>query len=143
MPVWRVTINKVKAERLPSTTEGMTVEVKPSLRNAEVEKAGNAELIKVEYVLNADYKPGIGQIEIGGHIYFLGLDPKKVMKDNTIIDPDIVRQAYQRIFVEPMVLAINLAKDLTLPLPVRMPEITVDASAVGKSPKAGKASKKK
>jgi len=138
MPVWRVTINKVKAERSPATTEGMTVEVKPSLRDAEVEKAGNAELIKVEYLLKAQYQPNIGQIEVGGHIYFIGLDPKKVLKDDVVIDPDVVRQAYQRIFVEPMVLAIGLAKDLTLPLPVRMPEITVDDSAIKKAQKSKK-----
>lgn len=127
MPVWRVTINNVRAERGSATSEGMTVEVKPSLKKAEIEKAGKAELIKVEYVLRAEYRPSVGSIEVGGHIYFVGLDANKVMGSGTIKDPEIIRQAYQRIFVEPMVIAIGLAKDLALPLPVRMPEVTVEA----------------
>lgn len=141
MPVWRVTINNVRAKRTPGKAEGITVEVKPALKEAKVEKAGKADLIKVEYGLKANYKPGVGSIDVGGHIFFIGLDPKEVMEDDRISDPEIVRQAYQRIFVEPMVAAIDLAKEMKLPLPVRMPEVSIKGPAVEKKDQKTKETK--
>ncbi|MBR9689597.1 MAG: hypothetical protein GOV01_01715 [Candidatus Altiarchaeota archaeon] len=133
MPVWRVTINDVKAERKDKVPKGMTVEVKPSLLKAEKEKAGEVNLVKAEYKLSCLYQPDFGAIEVAGHIYFIDVDADKVLENGRIIDPEVVRQAYQRIFVEPMVTAIGLAKELLLPLPVRMPEIKIEA--VGKKSK--------
>lgn len=129
MPVWRVTIDEVKASRAKKIPKGMTVEVKPSLTKTETEKAGDLQLVKVDYSLSAKYQPSVGSIEVSGSIYFIGLDPKKAVKGGKLIDVDAVRQAYQRIFVEPMVLAIGLAKELMLPLPVRMPEIKVESAS--------------
>jgi len=126
MPVWRVTIEDVKANRSEKIPKGMTVEVKPALLGAEAEKAGELQLVKVGYKLSANYKPNVGSIEVGGSIYFIGLDAKKVIKKGKLVDAEAARQAYQRIFVEPMVLAIGLAKELLLPLPVRMPEVKVE-----------------
>ena len=133
MPVWRVTINDVKAERKDKVPKGMTVEVKPSLLKAEKEKAGEVNLVKAEYKLSCLYQPEFGKIEVGGHIYFIDIDSDKALENGRIVDPEVVRQAYQRIFVEPMVTAIGLAKELLLPLPVRMPEIKIEA--VGKKAK--------
>lgn len=126
MPIWRVTVEDVKANRAEKVPTGMTVEVKPTLGKAKTEKAGDLQLVKVEYNLVANYQPKVGSIEVGGSIYFIGLDAKKALKGDKLSDAQAARQAYQRIFVEPMVLAIGLAKELLLPLPVRMPEVKVE-----------------
>jgi hypothetical protein len=136
MPIWRVTIDDVKANKAEKVPTGMTVEVKPTLGKAEGEKAGDLQLVKVGYNLLANYKPSVGSIEVGGSIYFIGLDAKKAIKGGKLVDAEAARQAYQRIFVEPMVVAIGLAKELLLPLPIRMPEVKIE-------PVEGKKSKKK
>jgi hypothetical protein len=141
MPVWRVSINSVKASRTEKPPQGMTVEVKPALKEAKTEKAGETELVRAKYSLKADYKPDVGSIEVAGDIYFVGLD-KGDLKDGRIVNPEVLRQAYQRIFIEPMVVAISLAKELTLPLPVRMPEVKVEAAVQAARAKT-KAKKKK
>ena len=126
MPIWRVTIEDVKANRAEKVPTGMTVEVKPKLGKAVTEKAGDLQLIKVGYNLSANYEPKVGGIEVAGSIYFIGLDPKKAIKDGKLKEAEAARQAYQRIFVEPMVVAIGLAKELLLPLPIRMPEVKIE-----------------
>ena len=140
MAIWRVTINDIKASRKDNLPGGMTVEVKPSLIGAGVEKAGQVELVKAEYKLSCKYQPDFGLIEITGNIYFIDVDAKKVLKDGKIVDTEIIRQAYQRIFVEPVVMAIGIAKELLLPLPIKMPEIKVEQSAaeITKKKKKGK-----
>ncbi|MBR9680529.1 MAG: hypothetical protein GOU98_01740 [Candidatus Altiarchaeota archaeon] len=129
MAIWRVTVDNIKANRKDSLPTGMTVEVKPSLTSAGVEKAGEVELVKAGYKLSCKYQPDFGQIEVSGNIYFIDVDPKKILKDGKIVDTEIIRQAYQRIFVEPVVIAIGIAKELLLPLPIKMPEIKVEKSA--------------
>jgi hypothetical protein len=138
MPIWRATIDSVKAERSKDVPQGMTVEVKPALLKAEVEKAGNSKLVKVDYRLLASYEPKVGMIEIGGSLYFIGVDADKVLKDGKITDIEMIRQAYQRIFLEPTVVAISLAKELMLPLPVKMPEVRVEEAPIEGKKEKGK-----
>ena len=126
MAVWRVTITKVNGWRAEKLPESVKVEVKPAILEAKAEKAGNAELLRVDYRLSAKYEPKAGLIEVEGAMYLVGVDPEKVLKDGGITDPEIVRQVYQRMFLEPMVLAIGMAKEMLLPLPVRMPEVRVE-----------------
>ncbi len=132
MPIWRVTIDSIKGERAPKVLKGITVEVKPSLIKAEIEDAGKTKLVRTDYKLVAKYSPDVGKIEIGGSIYFINVDPKKVMEKGKLKDVELIRQAYQRIFLEPMVTAIGLAKELRLPLPVKMPEVKVEAEPAKK-----------
>lgn len=144
MPVWRVSINEVNAERSEKSVQGITVEVKPYLGKASIEKAGNTELVKVEYQLTAKYQPDVGSIEVGGDMFFMGLDTDEDLKKGRIVNTEVIRQGYSRIFVEPMVVAIDLAKELKLPLPVRMPEVNVRKPDVsGKEKKNKKKGKKK
>ena len=126
MPIWRNTINKVSAERGDVTSSQMQVEVSPKIGKAKMEKAGDSELLKVPYTLNINYGDA-GKIVVGGDMYFVG-ESSEVLKDGTLQDPELIRQVYQRLFIEPMVLAISLAKDLVLPLPVQMPQVKVEQS---------------
>jgi|GEM_PF-3512980 len=126
MAIWRVTINNIKANRKDSIPGGMTVEIKPALTGAKVEKAGEVNLVRADYTLSCKYQPDFGEISVSGSIFFIDVDPKTVIKDGKIIDTEIIRQAYQRIFVEPVVMAIDIAKELLLPLPVKMPAIKVE-----------------
>ncbi len=126
MPVWRVAITKVEAKRKDKLPEKVTVEVKPAILKAQVEEAGTAKLVRVDYRLRVDYQPDVGHIEIGGAMYLIGMDAEKVVENNNLTDPEAVRMVYQRMFLEPMVMAINIAKELLLPLPVRMPEVKVE-----------------
>ena len=126
MPIWRVTVTDVKAKREDKLPQGMTVEVSPALEGASTEKAGDTELVRVDYRFRANYQPSAGSIEVAGSMYFIGLDAKKVLKDGKLVDTEVIRQAMQRIFVEPAVIAISLAKELLLPLPVKMPEVKVE-----------------
>jgi len=93
MSIWRVTINSVKGERAPKVQKGITVEVKPSLIKAEVEDAGKTKLVRTDYKLVATYSPKVGKIEIEGSIYFINVDPKKVMEKGKLKDVELIRQA--------------------------------------------------
>ncbi|MBR9681747.1 MAG: hypothetical protein GOV00_03025 [Candidatus Altiarchaeota archaeon] len=126
MPIWRTTITKVSAERGEISKPQMQVEVSPTIGKAKMEKAGDSELLRVPYDLNINYGKA-GKIVIGGDMYFVG-ESSDVLKDGVIQDSELVRQVYQRLFIEPMVLAISLAKDLILPIPVQMPQVKVEQS---------------
>jgi len=126
MPIWRVTINEVSARRKEKLPEQVKVEVKPAVIKAEVEEAGATKLVKVDYRLRVDYEPEVGHIEISGNMYLVGVDAEKVVEKNNIKDPAVVKMVYQRIFLEPMVMAIGIAKEMLLPLPVKMPEVKVE-----------------
>jgi len=131
MPIWRVTITGISASRKEKLPEKVTVEVKPAVLKAEVEEAGAAKLVKVNYRLTTNYEPEVGKIEIEGNMYVVGVDAEKVVEKGNVKDPEVLRQIYQRIFLEPMVMAINIAKELLLPLPVRMPEVRVETARKG------------
>ncbi len=135
MPIWRTTITKVSAERGSITSPKMQVEVSPRIGKAKMEKAGGSELLKVPYDLNISYGDA-GKIVVSGDVFFIG-ESSEVLKDGTLQDVELLRQVYQRLFVEPMVLAISLAKELVLPLPVQMPQVKIEQA--GKKPeKPGK-----
>lgn len=139
MPIWRVTVTKVSAERGKQLPANMQVEVSPKLGTSAKEKAGDTELIRVPYDLNVKYGD-MGKIVIGGHMYLIGED-ECLRDDGSIKDSDVVRMIYQRIFVEPMVVAIDLAKELKLPLPVRMPQVKVEMGQPADKAKPAKKSK--
>ncbi len=126
MPIWRVTVTGVSAKRKEKIPEKVTVEVKPAVLKASVEEAGASRLVKVDYRLRTNYQPDVGSIEITGAMYLVGVNAEDAIENDMLKDPDLVRQVYQRIFLEPMVMAINIAKELLLPLPVRMPEVKVE-----------------
>ena len=123
MPIWRTTITNVAAERGKINSPSMQVEVNPTIGKVTVEKAGDSELIKVPYTLKIKYGDA-GNITVAGDTYFVG-ESSEIVKAGVLTDSELVRQVYQRIFVEPMVLAISIAKELTLPLPVQMPKVKV------------------
>lgn len=124
MPIWRTTITKVSAERGKINSPNMQVEVSPTIGKVTIEKAGDSELIKVPYTLKIKYGDA-GHITVAGDTYFVG-ESSELVKNGALTDSELLRQVYQRLFVEPMVLAISIAKELTLPLPVQMPNVKVD-----------------
>ncbi|HDR53306.1 MAG TPA: hypothetical protein ENN60_01355 [archaeon] len=125
MPIWRVTVNEVSARREKELPANMQVEVSPQLGKVEKEKAGEADLFRIPYTLNVAYGKDAGKISVGGNMFIIGEDASIFEKGN-VNDPNVVRQIYQRIFVEPMVMAVVLAKELLLPLPVQMPQVKVE-----------------
>ena len=126
MAIWRVTVKRVEAWREDKLPEQVKVEVKPKIVKADIETAGNAKLARVDYELEARYEPGAGKISVSGSMYIVGEKAENIIKDGKITDIETLRQVYQRIFLEPMVIAIEMAKELLLPLPVKMPEVKIE-----------------
>ena len=129
MPVWRVTVNAVEASRKEQVPGNVQIEVKPSVEKAKLEKSGKGgkDIIRTTYNLEVKYTPNVGSIKVKGDMILINEDFDKIAdKKGLITDPEMVRQMYQRIFLEPMVLTIQLAKEMMLPMPVRMPEVKVE-----------------
>ncbi len=125
MPIWRVFFKEISATRGETPGGPLKIEVKPSVGSARVEGPENAKMGRVEYALEATYGEGFAKIRVAGDMLIIGRDVEKI-SNGRIADPELLRAVLQRIFVEPLAVAVYLAKELGLPMPIRVPQVRVE-----------------
>ncbi len=124
MPVARVIVKEIEAKRgTIKPGEKISIEVTPGIKNARIE----GEVLRVDFELKAGYG-SLGSIKIGGEMVYVGEKLEDKVEDGRIKDAEIVRELLQRCFYEPLALACAIAKEIGLPLPVRVPEVRVEKS---------------
>lgn len=127
MPIVRVDLNSVRSARREVRSEG-GVKIKTSAEPGKIrkEKVGNQEMLLIDFALKTTYDPDIGEIEVAGTAFYTDekLESKYTKDKGQIkIAPDVMAEVAQMVFIQPAILAINLARELRLPLPIQFPKV--------------------
>ncbi len=146
MPIWRVLYNKIEAEKSNKVTKSVEVNTNTKIKEVRREKAGKAEMLAVDFALNTTYKPKVGSINIEGTVYYTARDLDKVTKTKgkrIMLEPEAMKEVHTAILREPVIIAINNAKNLGLPLPISFPKVKVERAKKKKKKTKKKGKKKK
>lgn len=138
MPITRLDITGIKCERNPDAAGGQ-VKIKTSVEPRKItkKKIDNNEFLLIDFALRTNYEPDIGIIEISGTVYYTHEDLKSkytMEKGNVLINPEVAAEVAQLIYIQPAIIAVNLARELRLPLPIQFPRVELQ-----KAPAPGKA----
>ena len=133
MPITRLDITGIKCERNPEVSGGQ-VKIKTAVEPKKItkKKLNNVEHLLIEFALRTDYEPDLGLIEIMGTVYYTHQDLKSkytTEKGNILINPEVAAEVAQLIYIQPAIIAVNLARELRLPLPVQFPKVELQKTS--------------
>lgn len=130
MPILRILLTKIEGKKKLDVTVKESISVGTNSRIDEVRKEnleGFGEVLAINFGLDTEYEPDIGRVSLEGVIYYGGemskiaeISAKKlVLKDQTLKD---IHQAILRI---PIIVSVNTARELGLPMPISLPHVEV------------------
>ena len=137
MPILRVFLTKIDATRdLEAEVEAtVNVSTNSSMSDVKVEKAGNAEMIQITFKLTTLYEPDIGKIDLEGVMYYGGEPLKEIVSDpkakKLALLPEKAKEIHQAILRIPIVVSVNIARELNLPMPINFPKVELVEKAKG------------
>ncbi|MBT4651435.1 hypothetical protein HOC13_02830 [Candidatus Woesearchaeota archaeon] len=132
MPVIRVNLNKVGAEKVPEAKVGqISIENNVSLRGVEpmkFEKEGKKGLL-FDFSFVCNYKPELGNIDVEGHVVFVEeaklIDEiQESWKKDKRVPTTVMEQIMNAALHKGHVQAIKVAEDVGLPSPLRLPQVS-------------------
>jgi hypothetical protein len=101
--------------------------------NVTKKKIGKQDFLLVEFNLKTTYEPKIGELKVSGIAYYTDdkLDDKyeKDKKGNIRIKSQVIGEVAQIVFTTPAILAVNMAKELRLPMPIQFPRVEMKKQA--------------
>lgn len=144
MPILSILLTKIEGKKKLDVSVKESVSVGTNSRIDGVKKEtleGVGEVLAVSFGLDTEYEPDIGRVSLEGVIYYGGemskiaeISSKKlVLKDQTLKD---IHQAILRI---PIIVSVNTARELGLPMPISMPRVEVRSGGSGGDKPAGAA----
>jgi|GEM_PF-6089107 len=142
MAITRLLLTKVEAKvNEEEKLSGGSVSVSTNSRVGPVvfEEIGGQKVLSMKWGLDVEYAPSVGKIVVEGKVYISGDIDKVTVKNGntTVLVPDEARQVHQAILRLPLIVAINLAREVALPLPMNFPTVEVEEkSASGKKAKS-------
>ena len=90
-------------------------------------KIGERDFLLVDFEFHTAYEPKIGEVKVSGTAFYTDDNLKdryeEDKKGNIKIKPEVVGEVAQAIFGVPAILAVNMAKELRLPMPIQFPRI--------------------
>ena len=137
MPILRVFLTKVDATRDldAEVEETVNVSTNSSMSGIKIEKAGNADVVRVSFKLSTIYEPNIGRIDLEGVMYYGGEPLKDILSDpkakKLALLPDKAKEIHQAILRIPIVVSVNIARELNLPMPINFPKVELVEKAKG------------
>lgn len=144
MPVWRILYTAIKAEKTEKLTSSVEVNTNTKIKDVRREKVGKGEMLAVDFTLETSYTPKVGSINVSGTVYYAAPDLDKIITEKKgkglSLEASVMREIHLAILREPVIIAINNAKDLGLPMPISFPSVRVQT---GKKESAKKKEKKK
>jgi len=129
MPVWRMLYKKINAEKTEKLTAAVEVNTNTKIDDIRIEKVGKGEMLAIDFTLETKYKPNVGHLEVCGTVIYATSDMSKIMKKvgkNIKLEAKVMREIHTAILREPVIIAINNAKDLGLPMPISFPGVRVE-----------------
>jgi len=147
MPILRITYNNIEGRKTEKISQAVEVSTNTHIKDIRKEKLGAGDAIAIDFKLETDYKPNIGVLSVEGTVYYVSAELEKVIKmEGTKIrlSPEVVKEIHTAILREPVIVAINTAERLGLPMPINFPMVEVSkAPAAAKAPEAKKSGKAK
>ena len=108
------------------SAEEISIQTKPGITAIERIKLAGRDAVAVRFQLITEYAPSVGILNVQGIMIISGerVDNILVGEDKNI---DLLKPAKERVFQamlqDPLILSINLARDLKLPPPISSPKI--------------------
>ena len=128
MPIWRVLYTSIKAEKTEKVTKAVEVNTNTKIEDIKTEKIGAGEMLAVDFSLDTTYTPNVGKLEVKGTVYYAAEDLSKIMTKTgkkINLEAEVMREIHTAILREPVIISINNAKNLGLPMPISFPAVRV------------------
>ncbi len=131
MPITNFRIRKIEAERNSKKVGGGKVDVKSNFTISSIKKNKDprlGEFLEVRFNFNVEYTPDLGKIDLEGELWYYTKDLGKVAKvvgDKVELDKETTNEVSTSILQESMVEAIEIAKKVRLPIPIKLPKVTL------------------
>lgn len=136
MPILRILLTRIAGNK------NMDVEVKESvsvgtnskINDVRKETLGDmGEVLAVDFGLDTEYDPKIGSINLEGTIYYGG-DMNKIAEGSgkkLMLKPETIKEIHQAILRVPIIVAVNTARELGLPMPIGLPRVELSQKGGG------------
>lgn len=131
MPVTNFRIRKIEAERKKKKIKGGKVDVRSNFAITSIKKDNDpilGEFLRVEFRFDVDYTPDLGKINLKGELWYYdeNLDKIAKIKEKEVeLDKKPGEEISTSILQESLVEAITIAKQIKLPIPIRMPKVNL------------------
>jgi hypothetical protein len=127
MAIARIVVTRVEGKVFEDAKAegGLSVATNSTVDSVEIEEIGKQKIVVAKWGLETEYKPKIGKIEVEGKIYLTG-DADKITKKEggkLILAPEQGKEVHQAVLRMPLIVCINLARELGLPLPINFPTV--------------------
>lgn len=129
MPILRVLLTNIDAKRDLDAEVKETVEVSTnsSMTDIKVEKAGELDVVQVSFNLVTAYEPKVGNVKLEGVLLYGGVPLDEILADpkakKLVLLPDVAREIHQSILRIPIIVSVNVARELNLPMPINLPKV--------------------
>jgi len=123
--------NKISVEKKKESTKDIKIDTKINLLDiesvdSELTQEGN-KIIRLRFLYEVEYSPGIAKIEVGGKIILMGTteEAEKVMDSwkTKKLDENLRVQAFNIILRKANVKALELEEEMGLPLHLPFPKL--------------------
>lgn len=131
MPIVGFNFDKIGAKKDNKITGKVQIKNNVDIKNVEQEKlsiTSSDDILKISFEFKASYEPGIGAIQINGHILYME-EPKKIeeisknWKKSKNLPKDLAPQIVNSILSRCNIKALTLSQDVNLPPHIRLPSL--------------------
>lgn len=137
MPILRILLTKIEGKRNIDVTVKDSVSVGTNSRIDEVRKETiegvTGEVLAIDFGLDTEYDPDIGRVSLAGTIYYGG-EMNKIAEGTgkkVTLKPETIKDVHQAILRVPIMVAINTARELSLPMPINLPRVELTSGSGG------------
>jgi hypothetical protein len=131
MTIARIAVMKIEGTMSEDAepTSNLSVSTNSTIDKVEIEEVGNKQKVVVaHWTLDTTYTPKIGSIEVKGKAWVVGEPEKLTTKSGgklTLV-PAQARDLHQAVLRMPLIVSINTARELGLPIPMNFPTVEIN-----------------
>jgi len=131
MPIVGFNFDRIGAKKDNKIAGKLQIKNNVEIKEIEQEKlsiSSSEDVLKFKFEFKSTYEPGIGAIQINGHVIYMD-EPKKVeeiqkfWKKNKGLEKDIAQPIINTILAKCNIKALELSQDVNLPPHIRLPLI--------------------
>ncbi len=129
------------------SAEEISIQTRPGITAIERIKLAGRDAVAVRFQLITDYSPSVGTLNVQGIMIISGERVDNILEgegDMIGLLMPAKERVFQAMLQDPLILSINLARDLKLPPPISSPKILLgdDSPRMPEKKKAPKKAKK-
>ncbi|MFC1801587.1 hypothetical protein ACFLZB_03930 [Nanoarchaeota archaeon] len=133
MPIVGINIAKINVEKKESRKGKISINNNISIKSIDEKDLALGKSkqkgLKFNFVYTCDYTPGLGKIDLEGHVMFLGEESKlsgvkKQWDKDKKISPELMGPVLNAALNKCNIAALKLSDEVGLPSPVPMPRVT-------------------